>query len=231
MDLQKAKRLLGKINALYGGMEADYDGISEIEKDLMKSYIRQFYDVFLDNHTSAPAPRRTSAPATAPVPRPTAPPPPAKPRVIELSEEVKEFIADNPAPAPPPQPAPTPPPAPASRPPQPAPATVDLAGSEEVLELFQEHKVTDLSEKLSSMPVNDLMKTMGLNERILTVNELFGGDANAFKKIMTDLNNLDSFEAAKQYLAANVVEKYGWTKRNKKNKAKTLIKTIRRRYA
>ena len=72
---------------------------------------------------------------------------------------------------------------------------------------------------------------MGLNERILTVNELFGGDANEFKKAMTDLNRLSSFDEAKQYLAANVVEKYGWTKRNKKGKAKVLIKTIRRRYA
>ena len=75
------------------------------------------------------------------------------------------------------------------------------------------------------------MKAMGLNERILTVNELFGGDANAFKKVMTDLNQLRNFDEAKQYLATNVVEKYDWTKRNKKSKAKILIKTIRRRYA
>ena len=255
MDLQKGKRLLNKINALYSGMEADKDGIAAIEKDLMRSYIRQFYDVFLEaGSVSAPSPPPVRRKPTPPPAAPAPPPPPTlKPRIIELSEEVKDFVEEvrqpDPVPAPPPvraaAPSPAPPvaptpapitvqpapPPPAPNPPRPAPPVVDLAGNEEVAELFHEKQATDLSEKLSSMPVNDLMKTMGLNERILTVNELFGGDANAFKNVMTDLNRLGNFEEAKQYLAANVVEKYGWTKRNKKSKAKVLIKTIRRRYA
>ncbi len=247
MDLQKAKKLLDKINSLYSGMENDMDGsIATIEKDLMRSYVRQFYEVFLDN--SAPVAAQKKAKRKVEVIKATPKPPPApkaeKPRVIELSEEVQEFIAETPAPAPVPKPAPrisTPPPAPRPVyvPPTPPPApvvqapapTVQLSDNEEVLELFEVKKATDLSERLSSSPLSDLLKAMGLNERILTVNELFGGDAGEFKKTMKDLNKLGSFDEAKQYLAANVVEKYGWTKPNKKNKAKILIKTIRRRYA
>ena len=242
MDLQKAKKLLDKINSLYRGMENDTDGsIATIEKDLMRSYVRQFYEVFLDTDAPIAAPKKVKprVEAIKASPKPTPPPPPpapkrAKPRVIELSEEVKDFISDTPPPAPriptpPPAPAPVyvPPPAPVT---PPAP-TAQLSENEEVLELFEVKQATDLSERLSSSPLSDLMKAMGLNERILTVNELFGGDANEFKKVMTDLNRLRNFDEAKQYLAANVVEKHGWTKRNKKNKAKILIKTIRRRYA
>ncbi len=248
MDLQKAKKLLDKINSLYSGMENDADGsIATIEKDLMRSYVRQFYEVFLDNNATIAAPKKVKRKVEIikSTPKPT-PPPPApvvrKPRVIELTDEVKEFIAETPAPAPrvatppPPTPKPAPvyvPPTPVTPPPvvkAPTPP-VQLSDDDDVLELFEVKKATDLSERLSSRPLTDLMKAMGLNERILTVNELFGGDANAFKKVMTDLNQLRNFDEAKQYLATNVVEKYGWTKRNKKSKAKILIKTIRRRYA
>jgi len=239
MDLQKAKKLLDKINSLYSGMENDADGsIATIEKDLMRSYVRQFYEVFLDNNVPTAVPKKVKRKVEVIKSTPKPPPPPpapkkTKPRVIELSEEVQEFIAETPPPAPAPIPRVVTPPPPAYVPPTPVAAapTVNLSDNEEVLELFEEKKANDIAAKLSSMPVSDLTKAMGLNERILTVNELFGGDANEFKKVMTDLNNLSNFNEAKQYLATNVVEKYGWTKRNKKSKAKVLIKTIRRRYA
>lgn len=248
MDLQKAKKLLDKINSLYGGMENDADGsIATIEKDLMRSYTRQFYEIFLDNSATITAPKKVTRPIEVIKSTPKPPPPPPrpapvveKPRVIELSEEVKEFIADTP-PTPVPTPrvvTPPPPPRPANVyvPPTPMPAPIpvspiNMSDNEEVLELFEEKKATDIAAKLSSMPVSDLTKAMGLNERILTVNELFGGDANEFKKVMMDLNTLRTFDEAKQYLATNVVEKYGWTTRNKKDRAKNLIKTVRRRYA
>lgn len=239
MDLQKAKKLLNKINSLYSGMENDADGnIATIEKDLMRSYVRQFYEIFLDDSTTPSKPQRAkrkveiikSSPKPPPPPAPTPAPAPA-PRVIQLSEEVQDFVAKTTAtaPTPPPPPKPVPPPTPKVVQPTPAVTTTEVI--EEVSELFSEKKATDLSEKLSSLPVTDLMKAMGLNERILTVNELFGGDANEFKKVMSDLNSLNNFEEAKQYLSANVIQKHGWTKRNKKGKAKVLIKTIRRRYS
>lgn len=246
MESLKAKKLLIKINSLFKGMENDGEDIAQIEKDLMKSYIRQLYEIFSDIDTGTVSTIAAPKEKVAPAPK-SIPPLPAKeeykpPRIIELPEEVKEIIREEKAkPKPvvrqePPEPVvekkievpPTP--APVKNTPPPAPSKIKVSTDEDVLELFQEKKVTDLSEKLSTMPVSDLMKSMGLNERILTVNELFDGDANAFKKVMTDLNNLDSFEEAKRYLALNVVGRYGWTKRDKKNKAKVLIKTIRRRY-
>lgn len=38
----------------------------------------------------------------------------------------------------------------------------------------------DLSEKLESTPITNIQKSMGLNERILTQNELFGGEKSSF---------------------------------------------------
>lgn len=244
MDLEKAKKLLNKINALYDGMESDPDSIATIEKDLMRSYVRQFYEHFLEASPAVPTAKPNKKKAAVPKAAPKPPPPPKPaapvyepPRVIELSDEVQEFVEEakevsvpTPPPVIVPKPRTTPPPSVQKTAVRPTPPPV-IEADEEILELFTEKKATDLSEKLSSMPVTDLLKTMGLNERILTVNELFGGDANAFKKVMTDLNALSSFDEAKAYLSSNVVSKYGWTKRNKKSKAKVLIKTIRRRYA
>ena len=48
MDLQHAKILLEKINALYKSISADENRVSSIERDLMLSYIRQLYDSFLE---------------------------------------------------------------------------------------------------------------------------------------------------------------------------------------
>jgi len=239
MDLQKAKKILAKINSLYSGMENDADGnIATIEKDLMRSYVRQFYEIFLEESTPVAKPQRVKRKVevikSTPKPPPPAPKPaPAPaPRVIQLSEEVQDLVAEaKTTPAPPPMPtlkSPTPIVKAAPAPPPPPPAVEE---NEEVTALFSEKKATDLSEKLSSLPVTDLMKAMGLNERILTVNELFGGDANEFKKVMNDLNRFSNFDEAKQYLSANVIEKHDWTKRSKKGKAKVLIKTIRRRYS
>lgn len=251
MDLQKAKIILDKINSLYNNLAADAGNISSIERDLMRSYIRQLYETTMDLSaipTASPSPKprkkveiikpkpRTPAPAPvieveppAPAPPPPAPEPAPKPkraytppRVIEIPDSMKEL--DTPPPAPQPRTAPPPKPAPA------APKVKVAEVDEDVQQLFEHKQGKELSDKLGSLPIRDLTKAMGLNERIFTVNELFGGDNDAFNSAMHALNGLSSFDDAKAWLAQNVVAEYGWTKRNKKNKAKEFIKLIRRRY-
>ncbi len=96
--------------------------------------------------------------------------------------------------------------------------------------LFAFKTATELSEKLSQLPIGDIKKAMGLNERISTQNELFGGDNNAFETTVNALNQLRSYDEAKDYLVRNVAQRYNWAGKEKKDKAKEFIKLVKRRY-
>ena len=251
MDLKKAKILIDKINALHQSMDADVGHISSIEKDLMLSYVRQLYEVYLVDtpsdakaspkveiikSTPKPKPIKKSTPVIKKQPEvsvdveeqaaPTPPPPPKParkaPRVVELSDELKELARQAP-----PRPAPTPTMPKTTPPPPPKPIVMD----EEMEELFEFGNSKELSDKLSNLPIADLKKAMGLNEKIFTINELFGGDQGAFDMAIAHLNGAGNFENAKNYLIGEVAGKFGWTKRPNKKKAKNFIKLVRRRYS
>ena len=238
MDLQKAKILLDKINALYNNMSADKKNISTIERDLMKSYVQQLYESFLDMPKAAPVRKAVeiikSAPKPQPAPvvvekkkEPAPPPPPPKPTPPPPPPKVEKTVAP-----PPPKPAPPPPPKPQPPKPKPAPVkrTPSAAATPELEELFDFDTAKELSEKLSQMPITDIKKGMGLNERILTLNELFGADKAMFDLTIDTLNKLPNFDEAKIFLMKNAAAKYNWAAKDKKKKAKTFIKLVKRRY-
>ncbi len=102
--------------------------------------------------------------------------------------------------------------------------------SAEMLELFKKDTVAELSDKLSSSPIKDLTKAMGINERIFTVNELFDGNQDEFNNLMVALNGLDNYDSAKAVLMKSAASKYDWDTPDKQKKAKTLIKLIQRRF-
>ncbi len=260
MELHKAKILLEKVFALYKSMSTDPANVSGIEKDLMRSYLRQLYEVFMDSPIATapktekppaeiikPAPKLTfSQPEPAlykPAPTPLTPlkpepPAPKEPKVEILPEvEVEEEPPPPPSPvrrqhtaAPPPPPEHTafiPPTPPAERL-KPSPPTTVL--DEEMEDLFAFASAKELSEKLADSPIADIKKAMGLNERIFTVNELFGGEQAAFDHALAALQQFSSYDQAKQYLAQNVAAKYNWTSRDKKAKAKNFIKLVKRKF-
>jgi len=282
MDLQKAKILLEKIEGLHKSMSMDPINIDHIEKDLMKSYIRQLYEVYLEDTTvtipkykkskvevikptpkpapkvQAPKPTPPPAPKPAPVaPAPTpepisepvavapTPPPPAPkpsykpPRIIELPDSLKEEIATAPTPppvpTPPPAPKPTPPPAPKPTPvvqaptPPPAPKPEPIPANLE--ELFAQGAAKELSDRLAGTPIKDIKRAMGINERVLTLNELFDGNNRDFEKTLESLNGLSNYQEAKAYLAENAAVKYNWMDGSKIKKAKKFLKLVKRRYA
>ena len=103
MSLQHTKNLLNKINALHNSVEID-GKVSGIERDLMLSYTRQFYEAFLiiSDEPVAPPP-----PIPAPAPKPTpifvAPPAPIvvetpKPEPVFVAPVVEKVIVPPPAP-------------------------------------------------------------------------------------------------------------------------------------
>ncbi len=243
MDFQKSKTLLEKINALYKNISSDPRNVSSIERDLMRSYIQQFYESFLEMPSVAsaitpPQPETPKAPEpriTLRKPEPTPPPPPLKPQPEPPKPEtpkVQRIPEPEATPAPaPPSPAEVAKPAPVvetAPPPQASKVAEQLDPDME--ELFAFKSATELSEKLSELPISDIKKAMGLNERISTQNELFGGDAAAFDATVSTLNTLKSYDEAKDYLIRNVASKYKWSSKEKKEKAKSFIKLVRRRY-
>lgn len=102
--------------------------------------------------------------------------------------------------------------------------------SSETEELFTNRVARELSDKLSQSHLPDLHKAFGLNDRLLMISELFGGDPGSFKETMDTLNSYSHFDQAKRYLAENVVDKYRWTQPNKKDSARQLIQLVRRKY-
>jgi hypothetical protein len=101
---------------------------------------------------------------------------------------------------------------------------------EKLLEIFSLGKTSELSEKLSSIPVADIKKAIGLNDRIFTINELFGGDKDLFNKTLEHLNGLEDFEQAKDYLLKHIAVKYDWSTKDNLKKAKRFIKVVKRRF-
>ena len=227
MDFRKSKILLEKISALHKSMSSDVENVSGIEVDLMKSYVRELYESLLDlpgSHNPAPGPNSTpkvevikTSKVKVPPPQPT--PPPARPK----PEPPKAAEPEEPTPPPPPskpEPVVDTQPRITTRPPV----------SPELEELFSFESAKELSEKLSEMPISDIRKAMGLNERIFTVNELFGGEKEVFDTTVAELNKMNSFEEAKSYLINGAATKYNWSAKDRKKKAKTFIKLVKRRY-
>lgn len=234
MDTQSFNKKLNKISALADNGNAD-GHFSSLERDLLLSYIRELYEIVIDEkpnviksfpntplqiqkeevvpakiqepvvqeHAEAPVPVINKV---EPKPEPVAILPIIeKPEVVKATSEAKA-AAINPIP------------------------TVKH-NPDALAEMFAEEKINDLSDKLASSPVKDLTKSMGINERIFTQQELFGNNQQIFNETLQRLNNCQDFGEAKQYLVENVVSTYDWTNENKVKKASTFIKFVKRKFA
>ena len=71
---------------------------------------------------------------------------------------------------------------------------------------------------------------MGINERELTKQELFGGNEADFKLTLDTLNGFSNYEEAKRYLSAHAARKYSWTDTNRMKKAKIFLRLVARKY-
>ncbi len=247
MNLPQTKILLEKIISLYKTLSSDEKNISTIERDLMLSYVRQLYEAVIDSSStlsvSAAAKPTAHQPVVTPPPPPRtevykapAPPPPIeqpKPVVIEQPKqpvyEAPKVVERSPY-MPPPTPTPPPP-----KVEQPKPAHMSQASHTghvpaDIEALFEESAGKELSDKLANTPIADLSKAFGFNDRLLTQNELFGGNKTVFDEVVKDLNNSSGFDTAKGFLISLAV-KYHWNaNEDRKKQAKSFIKLVRRRF-
>ncbi|MFN0015606.1 MAG: hypothetical protein ACKVU2_13750 [Saprospiraceae bacterium] len=240
MDLQKAKIFLDKISREHVRMSKDPDNIMRIDVDIMLSYIRDLYDAVLSEATSpAPTPRRESAP-----PPPPPPPVPVAPAPVIAAPAPPPVVAEQ-APPPDERPAPAPPPpvvmeaikaeplpvVKPQAPPAPASAPSFPAASPDAEALFEYKQAVELSDKLSNLPIPDLRKAIGLNDKLQLTRELFGEDNSAFDSAVNALNSFSSMDQAKSFLIDQCVMRYRWTDKKRLEIAKNFIKLVRRRYS
>lgn len=247
MDLTKAQRLLLKIQAFIDN--GNGNDISRLEKDLMKSYIIQLYDAVSTEeapaHTEKPkqteipvAKFQKSEPPPVHIPEPPKPEPekpvyhePIAPKIPDVPLEIKIPV-----------------PEPVFELPKFEPVDIPVVepvkevvhvhkfvstpddASDDLAKLFELPKVEEMSGRFSHIPIDNIEAALGLNERIFTLNELFGGNREVFESTCAKLNNLNSFSEARSLLLSGPARHYKWSDQERVKMAEHFIRIVARRY-
>jgi len=242
MNFKKVEKAAKKINQLLANLKEE-ENVSRIEKDLLLSYIRDLYEkVSITDQDTETTKVKTESKKQVEAPLYT-PPTPQPPTPIEIAEVVKQEITEN-------TPVNTSPsrsvshmtPATEYSAPEPTVTVMETESAtpaatrstpqapQELLAIFETASTNELSDKLGRSPIADLTKCMGINERIFTVNELFGGNSNLFNTTMKEIDGMSSLEQARDYLVTNVAIDQNWGSEAKLKKAANFVKLISRRY-
>ena len=110
-------------------------------------------------------------------------------------------------------------------------AVKSLVLSDDMESIFSKSKGTEISDKLSSLPIADLTKALSINERIFTLQELFDGNHDLFNTTLAKVNGLSNYEEAKVYLASGVATTMQWDSEDKLKKAEKFVKLVQRRFS
>lgn len=223
MNLNQAKDSISKIESILRLIEGNGQRISPIDRDILLQEVRRLYENILDMETSQSS-NATPQPDTNPRSKPQT----AKEPEFEIFTSPRTPVSEPPKETPPPPVKEEPvqkAPEIEQRRPTPAPAQ----SNNNLNQLFEFKQATELSEKLSESPIQDLTKAMSINDRLLYMNELFGGDMDALNESLKLLNKFEQLDQAKG-LIGNLAEQYNWLDEEKLEIAQSFIKLIRRRY-
>ena len=237
MDKEKARVLIHKINALYKNIDANTPGVSPLERDLMLSYLRQFYETIALSQSQNKAPVKEVQPEKEVIPVKEVQhikeiQPEKEIQVVKEVQPVNEVkretsllgrergvanfepekkISEPVAPPVTPQPA-------------------ELLSDNELAHLFIWQEPSNLAERLASQAITNLsFSTFSMNERLLYTNDLFGKNSAEMEEAVKMLNNFTHFDQAKVFLL-NIGRQYDWHKEERKDAAKSFINTVRRRF-
>jgi len=72
----------------------------------------------------------------------------------------------------------------------------------------------DLGDTLLEVPVRDLRKAIGVNDRFLFINELFRGDEVAYERSIKTINSFSIFAEAEYWIQRELKVKNGWDANN-----------------
>lgn len=79
----------------------------------------------------------------------------------------------------------------------------------EINDTLKESK-TELAQKLQDVPIRDLRKAIGINDRYLFINELFGGDEAMFERSVKTLNQFSILPEAEFWMQRELKLKLAW---------------------
>jgi hypothetical protein len=255
MDLKKAQRLLTKIEAFVDNGNAQE--LSRLEKDLLKSYVIQLYDALTDEastvsheheklsesfenrisnkevtpKTIVQPPKEIDIPKVeTSIPRyhePVINTPKEQPVEAEVSvpviQRINTVVETK---------------SPQYNITEPVEETIPVikanpsssAPNEALAKLFELPNTDGMSGRFSHVPIESIESAMGLNERIFTLNELFGGDKVLFDTTCSALNKLNSFADARTLLMAGPAKQYKWSEPERIKMAEQFIRIVSRRY-
>jgi len=251
--------LIDKITRLHETLPTERDSISSIDRDLMLKYLTELYEEFrsltseahsvlTEKKKTKSAPEPVVAEVEEPLdltvskmdpvieqPKPKAQEP-AKvelPKTVEVPKTPQQPKIELPKPVVESNPISTPNPINkevVAEKLEPKKEKTKTSGGA-LGDLFEEEEATDLVHQLANAKITDLISAMGINERQLTVNELFEGDNGAFLEAVGALQTLRSFGEARSFLEQRIAPKFEWTNPDRLKKAKHFIATIRRLYS
>ena len=95
-------------------------------------------------------------------------------------------------------------------------------------ERLKERKV-EISDTLSAEPIKDLKKAIGINDRFLFVNELFGGDESVFDRSIKTINGFSIWPEAEYWIRRELKTKLGW--REDSDSVRQFDQLVRRRFS
>jgi hypothetical protein len=248
MDHKKAQRLLNKIEALLDN--GNSQNLSRLEKDLLKSYIVQLYEIATDEEVVTKEKEQTIPEYTVPKkePAPKVEMPPAREPEIHKSETsfpkyqeplpLKEKQVEVDIPVQETKRTPIETKAPQFQIPEPVRETKKVTSSpqpsgdinENLVKLFDLPKTDEMSGRFSHVPIASIESAMGLNERIFTLKELFGGDKDLFDSVCSKLNQLHSYAEARTMLMNGPARDFRWADPERIKMAEQFIRIVTRRY-
>ena len=88
--------------------------------------------------------------------------------------------------------------------------------------------VQSVASKLEREPVADLKVAIGINEKFMFINELFGGSTEDYNDSLNHLNECKDRAEADTYINDNLKEKYHWDEEN--NAVSVFLDLVGRRY-
>jgi hypothetical protein len=244
MDLIKSQRLLVKIQAFLEN--ATGNELSRLEKDLIKSYIQQLYEAVSEDETEVVKESKKQPEILTPKVQKFEPTPipvievkqeiekvviPEIPKpVFEVREPVVEHKSIQPVEIP------------VKPEVQPVvhvkevvtPTYTSEKGklSEDVRKSLQQLFDASIQDdsRFGHVQIANIEAALGINDRIFTLNGLFGGDKALFEATCTALNDLRSFDEATDLLIHGPAGHYNWVDPEKVKMAEHFIRIVSRRY-
>lgn len=68
----------------------------------------------------------------------------------------------------------------------------------------------ELGEVLKEVPIRDLRKAIGVNDRFVFINDLFRGDEAMYERSIKTINSLHVFSEAEYWIKRELIVKVGW---------------------